>query len=115
MSDLLELLVSAAATGCIYGLVALAYLVILRPTGIINFAVGEWVATGSFLAVVMLTAGNWGTLELPYVLALVGIIIAMGAIGWAVEVLTVRPLVERGANILSPILALLGVLVVFRE
>jgi len=115
MTDLLELLVSAAASGCIYGLVALAYLVILKPTGIINFAVGEWVTTGAFLSVVMLTAGSWGTLELPQIVALAAIIVVMGGVGWAVEVLTVRPLVERGAQILSPILALLGVLVIFRE
>src|ERR1051325_8747673 len=115
MSDLLELLVSAAASGCIYGLVALAYLVILKPTGIINFAVGEWVATGAFLSVVMLTSGSWGTLELPQIAALMAIIFCMGALGWAVEVLTVRPLLVRGAQLLSPILALLGVLVIFRE
>jgi branched-chain amino acid transport system permease protein len=115
MSDLLELIVSAAASGSIYGLVALAYLMILRPTGIINFAVGEWVATGAFLGVVMLTAGNWTVLELPYIVALVAIVLVMAVIGWCVDVLTVRPLVERGAHILSPILALLGVLVIFRE
>src|SRR5262245_38762718 len=115
MSDLLELFVSAASSGCIYGLVALAYLVILKPTGIINFAVGEWVATGAFLSVVLLTAGGWGTLELPQIVALLVVIVIMGALGWGVEVLTVRPLVARGAQILSPILALLGVLVIFRE
>ncbi len=115
MSDLPELLVSAAASGCIYGLVALAYLMILRPTGIINFAVGEWVATGAFLAMVMLAAGNWASLGLAYLMALVAIIVIMAVVGWCVDVLTVRPLVEKGANILSPILALLGVLVIFRE
>jgi branched-chain amino acid transport system permease protein len=115
MSDLLELLVSAAASGCIYGLVALAYLVILRPTGIINFAVGEWVATGAFLAVVMLGASDWTTLALPYGIALIVIVIVMACIGWCVEVLAVRPLVEKGAPVLSSILALLGVLVIFRE
>ena len=37
MEDLLELVVSATASGCIYALVALAYLLILRPTSVINF------------------------------------------------------------------------------
>jgi branched-chain amino acid transport system permease protein len=36
-------------------------------------------------------------------------------VGWATERIAVRPLVERGAPILAPILALLGMLVVFRE
>ena len=36
-------------------------------------------------------------------------------LGWLVEALTVRPLIARGASITSPIFALLGVLVIFRE
>jgi branched-chain amino acid transport system permease protein len=36
-------------------------------------------------------------------------------VGWGTERVAVRPLVERGAPILAPILALLGVLVVTRE
>src|SRR5207247_3928852 len=36
-------------------------------------------------------------------------------VGWLTERIAVRPLVERGAPLLAPILALLGMLVVFRE
>ena len=36
-------------------------------------------------------------------------------VGWATERVAVRPLVEKGAPLLAPILALLGVLVVTRE
>ena len=61
MTDLLELLVSATASGCIYGLVALAYLLITRPTGIINFGVGEWAMVAAFGAYVALSR-----VELPY-------------------------------------------------
>jgi branched-chain amino acid transport system permease protein len=46
LQDLLELAVGATASGCIYGLIALAYLLMIRPTGIINFAVGEWAMVG---------------------------------------------------------------------
>lgn len=112
MSDLLELLVSAASTGCIYGLVALSYLVIIRPTGIINFAVGEWAAVGVFAAFFLLT-NAW--LPLPYPLALVATVLFSAIIGWATQLVAVRPLVESGAPILGPILALLGMLAVFRE
>ena len=55
MNDLLELVVSAIASGCIYALVALAYLLVLRPTSVINFAVGEWAAAGAFIGVAVLT------------------------------------------------------------
>jgi len=115
MNDFLELVVSAAASGCIYALVALAYLIILRPTSVINFAVGEWAAVGAFVGVAVLTPLIWPRLEGPYWLAIIAVLVILGALGWLVELLTVRPLVNKGASITSPILALLGVLVVFRE
>lgn len=110
MTDFLELVVSATASGCIYALVALAYLLMTRPTGIINFAVGEWAmlaAFGGFLAL--------SKLSLPYALGIVLVVAGMAVIGMGTERLTVRPLVEKGAPPLAPILALLGMLVVFRE
>ena len=110
MQDFLEILVSASATGCIYGLVALSYLVMLRPTGVINFAVGEWVMMGAFGAFVLI-----GKLKLFYPLGMLAIVVMMLAAGWLTERLTVRPLVERGAPPIAPILTLLGVLVMIRE
>ena len=110
MNDFLELAVGAAASGCVYGLVALSYLLITRPTGVINFAVGEWAmlaAFGGFLAL-----SRFG---LPYPVGMALVLVAMFAVGWATERIAVRPLVERAAPALAPILALLGMLVVFRE
>jgi branched-chain amino acid transport system permease protein len=110
LQDFLELSVSAAASGCIYGLVALAYLLMIRPTGIINFAVGEWAMLGAFGGFLLLTRYEW-----PYALGMAAVVAGMLGVGWATERLAVRPLVERGAPLLAPILALLGMLVVFRE
>ena len=115
MEDLLELTVSATASGCIYALLALAYLIVLRPTSIINFAVGEWAAAGAFVGVAVLTTLIWPRLDGPYWLAVLAVLLILGALGWLVEWLTVQPLIRRGASITSPILALLGVLVIFRE
>jgi len=110
LQDFLELAVSAAASGCVYGLIALAYLLMIRPTGIINFAVGEWAMLGAFGGYVALTK-----YELPYAAGLALILACMLFIGWGTERVAVRPLVERGAGVLAPILALLGVLVITRE
>jgi branched-chain amino acid transport system permease protein len=115
MEDLPELVVSATASGCIYALVALAYLLILRPTSVINFAVGEWAATGAFIGVAVLTPLAWPRLEAPYWQALVAVLVILGVLGWWVEMATVRPLSRRGSSVTSPILALLGVLVIIRE
>jgi len=110
VSDFLELMVGAAASGCIYALVALSYLLITRPTGVINFAVGEWAmvaAFGGFLAL--------SRFELPYPVGMAIVLVAMASLGWITERIAVRPLLEKGAPPLAPILALLGMLVVFRE
>jgi branched-chain amino acid transport system permease protein len=115
MEDLLELVVSATASGCIYALVALSYLLILRPTSVINFAVGEWAATGAFLGVAVMTSLAWPRLEAPYWVAVLVVLAILALFGWAAEALTVRPLLRRGSNVTSAILALLGVLVIFRE
>jgi branched-chain amino acid transport system permease protein len=110
LQDFLELAVGAAASGCIYGLLALAYLVMIRPTGIINFAVGEWAMVGAFGGFLLLTQWHW-----PYGVGMAAIIAFMLLVGWLTERITVRPLLESGAPVLAPILALLGVLVVVRE
>jgi len=110
MQDLLELAVSATAAGCIYGLLALSYLLVLRPTGVINFAVGEWAAVAAFAAYLTLTDAEW-----PYAAGAAAVLLVSAAAGWLTERIAVRPLLERGAPLLAPILALLGMLVVFRE
>jgi branched-chain amino acid transport system permease protein len=110
LQDFLELSVSAAASGCIYGLIALAYLLMIRPTGIINFAVGEWAMAGAFGGFLLLSKLAW-----PYPVGMLAMLGFMLLIGWATERIAVRPLVEKGAPLLAPILALLGMLVVFRE
>ena len=110
MSDFLELAVSAAASGCVYGLIALAYLLMVRPTGIINFAVGEWAMLAAFAGYLLLSEYEW-----PYPLGMAAILAVMLVVGWGTERIAVRPLVEKGAPLLAPILALLGMLVVFRE
>jgi branched-chain amino acid transport system permease protein len=110
MTDLLELLVSAIAAGCVYALLALAYLLITRPTGIINFAIGEWGMAGAFGGFLFLTYLEW-----PYLASVPLVLGGMALIGWLTERLTIRPLVQRGAPPLAPILVLLGMLVIVRE
>ena len=110
MTDLLELSISILEAGGIYGLMALAYLLVLRPTGIINFAVGEWATLAAFFAVATLT---WW--QLPYVPGALLALAAVAAVGAVTERLVIRPMVERGAPLLTPILILLGMVVVYRE
>ena len=110
MQDFLELAVSATASGCVYGLIALAYLLMIRPTGIINFAVGEWAMVAAFGGHLLLSRYEW-----LYWLGMATVVAFMLLVGWVTERVAVRPLVDKGAALLAPILALLGVLVITRE
>ena len=82
----------------------------IRPTGIINFAVGEWAMVAAFGGFLLLSKYEW-----PYPVGMAVVLAFMLLLGWATERIAVRPLVEKGAPVLAPILALLGMLVVYRE
>jgi branched-chain amino acid transport system permease protein len=110
VADVLDLLVSIAEAGCIYGLVALAFLVIIKPTGIINFCIGEWSMLGGLIGV------SWFVqLSTPYAIALPATVLSCGLIAYLVELAFVAPLIERNAPILSSVLVLLGLMIVTRE
>ncbi|MGQ0656170.1 MAG: branched-chain amino acid ABC transporter permease, partial [Betaproteobacteria bacterium] len=49
--DVLQLLLSGIAIGCIYGLVALGFLMVFTAVGALNFSHGELVMVGGYLAI----------------------------------------------------------------
>jgi branched-chain amino acid transport system permease protein len=110
LADFFDLLVSVSESGCIYGLVALAFLVIIKPTGIVNFCIGEWSMLGGLIGVSWVVQA-----ALPYGVALPATVISCALVAYAIERLFVRPLVERAAPMLSPVLVLLGLMIVTRE
>src|SRR4029077_12827218 len=65
---------------------------------------------GAFGGFVLLTKYDW-----PYALGVAVALAFMFLVGWASERIVVRPLAEEGAPLLAPILALLGMVVVYRE
>jgi branched-chain amino acid transport system permease protein len=92
METFLQLAVSGIATGSIYGLIALGFLVVFHATGLVNFAQGQILMVGAmavFLFVMRLGLPYW--LAIPAVLV-VGVLLAL-LLRFAVHV----PLVRRGA------------------
>ena len=92
METLLQLAVSGIATGSIYGLIALGFLVIFHASGVVNFAQGQILMVGAmaiFLFVMRLGLDYW--LAIPAVLV-VGVLLAL-LLRFGVHV----PLVRRGA------------------
>jgi branched-chain amino acid transport system permease protein len=76
MADLIQLTINGLALGSIYALVALGFVLVYVSTGVVNFAVGEFVMIGAFLGVTMVLQANL-SLGPAYALAL----LAMGLFG----------------------------------
>ena len=94
MADIGELLVSALSSGCIYGLMALSYLLILRPTGVINFALGEWSMLGAFAAVALGSDLLMPWPNLPHVFGFVLVVLLIGLLGIALTVIVLACVVK---------------------
>lgn len=87
--DNLQLLISGIANGCVYGLIALGFVLIYKATEAVNFAQGDFMTLGAFLAVGMV---NTAFLGLPFWAAIPLVILAMGAFGYALDMVVLRRL-----------------------
>lgn len=87
--DLLQLLVGGVANGCIYGLVAMGFVLIYKATEGVNFAHGDLMMLGAFLS---LTFVNHEWLGLPFWVGFPISVILLGAICYGIEVLIIRRL-----------------------
>ena len=78
----LQLIVSGLANGCVYGLIALGFVLIYKATEQVNFAQGDLMMLGAFVAVGL---ANEVYLGLPFWIACVGAVAAVAAVGWLLE------------------------------
>ncbi len=97
--------INGLAMGCIYALVALGFVLIYKATEIINFAQGDLMMIGAFLA---FTCVNF--LHLPFLLALLITLILMGFLGRTIERFVLRPLVGEPAFALVMATIAIGIL-----
>ena len=72
----LQLLIQGLATGAIYGLVALGFVLIVNAVNVVNFAQGEFLMLGGFIGLTLSTL-----LGLPFWAALLGTIAICGLLG----------------------------------
>jgi len=90
--QLLQLIISGVAQGCIYGLIALGFVLIYKATETVSFAQGELMMLGAFGGLVGMTL-----LGFPYWLAVVCAIAAMAVFGVALERVVIRPILGQPA------------------
>lgn len=88
----LQVVLSGIASGCIYGLLALGFVLIYKATETVSFAQGDLMMVGAFVALLLINA--W---TLPLWLALLLTIASMGVVGWLLDRLVIRPVLGQPA------------------
>ena len=83
----LQLLVSGLANGCVYGLIALGFVLIYKATEAVNFAQGDFMMLGAFVA---LAFANDDWAGLSFWIAAPLSMLVMGAFGYLVDMTILR-------------------------
>ncbi|MCX7230863.1 MAG: branched-chain amino acid ABC transporter permease [Burkholderiales bacterium] len=86
----LQLVISGIAQGCIYGLIALGFVLIYKATETVSFVQGDLMMLGAFGGLAAMTM-----LDFPFWLAILSAIAAMGVFGLVVERLVIRPILGQ--------------------
>ncbi len=80
--DFVQLVVSGLANGCVYGLIALGFVLIYKATEAVNFAQGDFMMIGAFVCVGLTNAEYMG---LSFWLAIPLAMLIMAALGYAFD------------------------------
>ncbi len=85
--DVLQLIVSGLANGCVYGLIALGFVLIYKATEAVNFAQGDFMMLGAFITLGLTNAEYMG---LPFWVSVPIAILIMGVFGYLLDMLVLR-------------------------
>ena len=103
MTGLIQHVVSGLASGGVYGLLALAVVLVHRSSGVINFAQGELATLSAFVCWALVTHGwaFWPAFGATLLLSFAG--------GVTLQTVVIRP-IQRGP-LLGPVIATIGLLI----
>lgn len=85
--DNLQLLISGIANGCIYGLLALGFVLIYKATEAVNFAQGDMLMLGAFLGITVI---NSNYMDMPFLAGLIAAAVVLGIFGYLLDRLVLR-------------------------
>jgi branched-chain amino acid transport system permease protein len=109
-------LINGVSLGSIYGLIAIGYTMVYGIIGMVNFAHGDVVMVGGFIALLLIlmlgitSAMPMALLVLSLILVLALTMAFTAAWGWAIERIAYRPL--RGSFRLAPLISAIGMSIV---
>jgi branched-chain amino acid transport system permease protein len=104
---ILQLVVNGAASGCIYGLIALGFVLIYKATEMVNFAQGDIMMLGGFTAFTLIA---W--LHLPYWVGALLAVAITAAFGYALDAIVLRRVI--GQPQFAVVMLTLGLGFIFR-
>src|SRR5436190_603113 len=90
MLDFIQQLVSGVALGCIYGLIALGFVLIYKTTEVVNFAQGDLLMLGAFVCYMAVLW--WG---LGYWVGFLIAVVAVGAFGALLDRVVLRQVIGQ--------------------
>lgn len=101
MDIFIQIIVTGIATGGVYGLIALGFVLIFKATGILNLATGAFMTLGAYICLTVLS--QFGA---PFWLAFLGTLGFAILLGIVLERLILRPLI--GEPIISVVMVTIG-------
>ena len=108
--DILQLVISGLANGCVYGLIALGFVLIYKATEIVNFAQGDLMMLGAFVVIGLTNAEYLG---ISFWLAVPLALLIMGAVGYLLESLIIRRMFGQSAISVIILTIAIGILIRF--
>ncbi|MDY6881630.1 MAG: branched-chain amino acid ABC transporter permease [Desulfatiglans sp.] len=104
----IQLVVSGIALGCLYALIAIGFVLILKATDIMNFAQGEVIMLSAFICYFLVT-----TFHIPFLAAVLLTGIAAGLMGIVTERLILRPML--GEPVFAVVMVTIGLSIFLRS
>ncbi|MEW6529953.1 MAG: branched-chain amino acid ABC transporter permease [Thermodesulfobacteriota bacterium] len=103
-----QLAISGMALGCVYALIALGFVLIFKATEVINFAQGEFMMLGAFVAFSLLNYGH-----LPFWMSVLLTLFIMAGFGAVLDRVVMRYLV--GEPVFSMVMFTIGLSIFLRS
>ena len=88
--QLIQLIIDGVASGCIYGLVALGFVLIYKATETINFAQGDILMLGAFVAFSLI-----GVLGMDYIMGFALTVLIIAVFGFFLDSIVVRQIIGQ--------------------
>ena len=108
--DVLQLLISGLANGCVYGLVALGFVLIYKATEAVNFAQGDFMMLGAFVTLGLVNPEYMG---IPFWVALPLVFVIMGVLGYLLDLVVLRAVFGQSQTAIIILTIALGFVIRF--